>query len=90
MPESSRRQPSAINGGLKAKIRRLFIYKTDTWHFLLGFASGLLFQYLKWITILAALIFILYQHFEHEPIYESVKDTVTFLSGLIIALLIVL
>jgi len=74
----------------KKKIARLFIYKTDVWHFSLGLLTGLLSPLSSWTAAVIAMIYLLYQHFEREPAYESVKDTVMFLSGLIIALLIVL
>ncbi|MEM0010788.1 MAG: hypothetical protein QW424_05385 [Candidatus Bathyarchaeia archaeon] len=75
---------------VRAKIRRLFIYKTDLWHFCLGLLAGLIFPFSRWITITIACIYLLYQHLEHEHVYESIKDMVTFLSGLVLALLIVL
>lgn len=72
------------------KIARLFIYRTDIWHLGLGFIAGILFPASRWITIAIMLVYLLYQHFEPEHVYESVKDTVAFLTGLMIAFIIVL
>lgn len=71
-------------------IKHIFVYGTDVWHFVLGVASGLLFAATKYITIAAVIVYLLYQHFEHEDVYESIKDMVVFETGLLLGLLITL
>ncbi|MEM2177030.1 MAG: hypothetical protein QXN34_06860 [Archaeoglobaceae archaeon] len=67
-------------------IRRLFIYKTDVWHFALGFIAGFIIQYNKVMSIAISIAYLLYQHFEQEHVYESVKDIATYLFGFVLGL----